>query len=78
MWVFQEFDDDCFTVGYFKPNGEWVACSDHKSPEEAAERIHYLNGGQSAPSAGPTAKSRKDKSGSSSAAPQPGAGPARR
>jgi hypothetical protein len=34
-----------FTVGFYRPDGEWVPESDHGTSEEAAGRAHYLNGG---------------------------------
>jgi hypothetical protein len=34
-----------FTVGFYDPDGKWHPESDHDSPEEAAKRVHYLNGG---------------------------------
>lgn len=34
-----------WTVGFYKPNGEWNPESDHDTKESAAERVHYLNGG---------------------------------
>ena len=35
-----------WTVGFFNPqSGKWEAESDHPSKEEAAARVHYLNGG---------------------------------
>ena len=34
-----------WTVGFYKPDGKWVAESDHDSEESAAARVHYLNGG---------------------------------
>jgi hypothetical protein len=33
-----------WTVGHYDPNGKWIPESDHDSKEEAAERVHYLNG----------------------------------
>lgn len=35
-----------WTVGFYNPNGEWTPESDHETPEKAAERVHYLNGGK--------------------------------
>jgi hypothetical protein len=32
-------------VGFYSPNGEWHADSDHSDREEAAARANYLNGG---------------------------------
>ena len=34
-----------WTVGFYTPDGTWETESDHDNPEEAAERVHYLNGG---------------------------------
>jgi hypothetical protein len=39
------YSNGVYTVGFFKSNGEWVPESDHDTDEEAAERVHYLNGG---------------------------------
>lgn len=35
-----------WTVGFYKPNGVWRPESDHSSAEDAAARVHYLNGGE--------------------------------
>ncbi|KKN76499.1 hypothetical protein LCGC14_0370080 [marine sediment metagenome] len=37
---------DLWTVGYYN-DGQFYPESDHEIPEAAAERVHYLNGGQS-------------------------------
>ena len=34
-----------FTVGFYKPDGKFEAESDHSKAEEAANRVHWLNGG---------------------------------
>jgi hypothetical protein len=34
-----------FTVGFYKPDGKWLAESDHATTEAAAARVAYLNGG---------------------------------
>jgi len=34
-----------WTVGFYRPNGDWVPESDHRSPDEAASRVNWLNGG---------------------------------
>lgn len=34
-----------WTVGFYDPDGKWNPESDHCSQKEAAERVHYLNGG---------------------------------
>ena len=45
MYVYIRSEPGLWTVGFYDPNGEWVAESDWGSPEEAAARVHYLNGG---------------------------------
>jgi hypothetical protein len=45
MYVYIKSEPNLWTVGFYKPDGEWVAESDWSSSEEAAERVHYLNGG---------------------------------
>jgi hypothetical protein len=46
MWVYVKSKGDAlWTVGFYSPSGEWHPDSDWESPEEAAERVHYLNGG---------------------------------
>ena len=34
-----------WTVGFYCPDGTWEAESDWDNSEDAAARIHYLNGG---------------------------------
>jgi len=34
-----------WTVGFYAPDGTFQPESDHSKQEEAAERVHYLNGG---------------------------------
>jgi hypothetical protein len=46
MWVYIQSEPRLWTVGFYKPTGEWVADSDHGDREEAAKRVAYLNGGQ--------------------------------
>lgn len=36
--------DNCWTVGFYDPSGEWHSESDHATSEEAAKRVAYLNG----------------------------------
>lgn len=38
-----------WTVGFYDPDGEWQAESDHDTKDEAANRVHYLNGGKNKP-----------------------------
>jgi len=45
MYVYQRSGlEMIWTVGFYKPNGEWVAESDWITPDEAAERAAWLNG----------------------------------
>jgi hypothetical protein len=46
-YVYVSFVRDLWTVGFYDPSGRWHPESDHDSPEEAAKRVHYLNGGTS-------------------------------
>lgn len=46
-YVYQEFEPGLFTVGFYDPSGEFVPESDHPTRDAAAERAHYLNGGES-------------------------------
>jgi hypothetical protein len=34
-----------YTVGFYDPDGKWHPESDHEDSEDAAQRVHYLNGG---------------------------------
>ena len=45
MYVYIQSEPGLFTVGFYKPDGKWDAESDHSSKEDAAARVHYLNGG---------------------------------
>ena len=47
MYVYIRSEPKLFTVGHYSPKGEWVAESDHDTPQSAAARVHYLNGGTS-------------------------------
>jgi len=44
MWVYIE-SEGLYTVGFYDHNGGWHPVSAHNSKEEAAKRVHYLNGG---------------------------------
>lgn len=45
QYVYLNSEPGLYTVGFYNPDGEWVAESDHKDSEQASERVHYLNGG---------------------------------
>jgi hypothetical protein len=46
MWLYLQSEPGLYTVGFYTPEGNWMPESDHSSREEAAERVHYLNGGK--------------------------------
>jgi len=46
MYVYIKSESNLYTVGFYDPQGNWVSESDWNSRNEAAERVHYLNGGQ--------------------------------
>lgn len=45
IWVYLQSEPNLYTVGFYTPEGEWMTDSDHSTKEEAAKRVHYLNGG---------------------------------
>ena len=44
-WVYIESEPGLYTVGFYRPDGTWEPESDHGTREDAANRVHYLNGG---------------------------------
>jgi hypothetical protein len=46
MYVYIQSEPGLYTVGHYTPTGAWVAESDHGTASEAAQRVHYLNGGE--------------------------------
>ena len=47
-YVYIRSEPGLWTVGFYRPDGSWEPESDHGSTEEAAARVAYLNGDQSA------------------------------
>ena len=45
MWVYIQSEPNLFTVGFYSPDGMWHADSDYPVQEWAANRVHWLNGG---------------------------------
>ena len=45
MYVYIKSDLNLWTVGFYKPDGEWIGESDYENRADAAERVHWLNGG---------------------------------
>lgn len=46
MYVYIRTETNLWTVGFYNPKGEFQSESDWDTKEEAAERVHYLNGGE--------------------------------
>ncbi len=46
MYVYIESEPGLWTVGFYDPTEGFRPESDHKTPEAAAARVHYLNGGR--------------------------------
>lgn len=44
-YVYIQTESQLWTVGFYKPDGQFEPESDHSSTEDAATRVHYLNGG---------------------------------
>lgn len=45
MWVYIQSEPNLWIVGFYSPNGEWNFDSDWLTRHDAAERVHFLNGG---------------------------------
>ena len=46
MYVFMKAESGVWTTGFYSPSGKWHSDSDFNTKEGAAERVHYLNGGE--------------------------------
>ncbi len=46
IYVYIKSEQNLWTVGFYNPRGIWESESDHSTPEAAAERVHWLNGGK--------------------------------
>lgn len=44
-WVYIQTEPRLWTVGFYDPNGQFHPDSDHGDREDAAQRCHFLNGG---------------------------------
>lgn len=44
-YVYIRTESNLYTVGFYDPQGKWQPESDYNSTDEAAKRVHYLNGG---------------------------------
>jgi len=45
-WIYIGTEPGLWTVGFYDPKGGWVPESDHRDKEDAARRVHWLNGGE--------------------------------
>ena len=45
MYAYIQSEKYLWTVVFFDPDGGWVSESDYGDKEEAAKRVHWLNGG---------------------------------
>ena len=45
QYVYIKSEPGLYTVGFYDPSDEWQPESDHTSKDDAATRVHYLNGG---------------------------------
>lgn len=44
MYVYTQSEARLWTVGFYDPDGRWLAESDHESADGAAARVAWLNG----------------------------------
>ncbi len=44
-YLYIKSEPQLWTVGFYKPDGKFEPESDWPSSDKAAERVHYLNGG---------------------------------
>jgi len=44
-WVYLKSEPGLWTVGFYRPDGQWEPEGDYTDQSKAAERVHYLNGG---------------------------------
>jgi hypothetical protein len=45
MYVYIKSEPQLWTVGFYTPDGKWISESDYECRDDAAERVHWLNGG---------------------------------
>ena len=45
MYVYIHSEAQLWTVGFYAPDGVFIADEDYCSKRAAARRVHYLNGG---------------------------------
>ena len=45
MYVYIQSEPGLWTVGFYRPDGEFEPESDHQTKGQAQRHVHYLNGG---------------------------------
>ena len=45
-WLYLLQENGKYSVGFFKPTGEWRSESEWEDSEQAQNRVNYLNGGE--------------------------------
>lgn len=45
MWVYKPLDGGKWVVGFYQPDGTWMADGEFDTRDQAAARVNYLNGG---------------------------------
>lgn len=45
IWLYRRTEPTLWTVGFYTPAGTWEPETDHGTADEAAARVHWLNGG---------------------------------
>lgn len=45
-WVYERTEPGQWVVGHYDPSGKWHSDNDYDDPEDAAQRVHWLNGGE--------------------------------
>lgn len=46
MYIYIKSEENLYTVGFYDTRGDWHPESDWDTKEEAANRVHFLNGGK--------------------------------
>ncbi len=47
-WIYIRSEPQLWTVGFYRPDGTFEPDKDFPSADEAAKRVHWLNGGKNA------------------------------
>ena len=47
VYIKPKGEPSLWTVGFYDPDGNWHPESDHSNPDDAADRVAWLNGSRS-------------------------------